>query len=234
MSVTRVKICGIRSLEDARLAVDLGADAIGLLVGQLHTSPDFIGAKEARAIVGEMPPFVATVLVTHLHDREKIAKLVAEVHPSTLQLHGQSAPQDVKALRAQFPSLKISKALHVNAKGVEDQVKEWADFVDAILLDTSSPETDQVGGTGRTHDWNVSAGIVRSLAKPVILAGGLTPSNVAAAIAKVRPFAVDVNSGTKNAAGYKDPEKVRRFIEIAHLAADYSDTDTAASGRMVI
>jgi phosphoribosylanthranilate isomerase len=224
MSVTRVKICGIKSVEDARLAVEFGADAIGLLVGQLHNSPDFITPEQAKHIVGEMPPFVSTVLVTHLHDREKIAELVTDVCPSTLQLHGKSRPADTRFLRQQFPQLKISKALHANAEGVEDEAETWVKYVDAILLDTSSPETDQVGGTGRTHDWAVSAHMVGTLRKPVILAGGLTPGNVANAIAKVRPFAVDVNSGIKNAAGFKDPEKLRRFIEIAHLAGDYTGT----------
>ena len=214
--MTRVKICGIRTAEDAHAAIEAGADAIGLLVGRLHASPDFIEPQLARAIVAEMPPFVSTVLVTHLADANSISALVDTVRPSTLQLHGESKIGDAAALRSSYPHLKIYKALHANRKAVQERVDLWSTHVDAILLDTSAPETDQVGGTGRTHNWAISATIAKTALKPVILAGGLNPSNVALAIAKVRPYAVDVNSGTKNASGYKDHAKMRQFIETAH------------------
>lgn len=223
--MTKIKICGIRNLDDAEKAQRLGADAIGLLVGQKHASPDFISPEAARSIVERQPPFISTVLVTHFDSAESIGELLKVVGPSTLQLHGNSVPEDAVALRDRFPHLKIYKALHANANAqLARQVQLWGAYVDAILLDTYAQATDQVGGTGTTHDWTISANIVRTSLKPVILAGGLTATNVSKAIAAVHPYAVDVNSGTKNAQGFKDENKIRDFIAAVHRSTkDFSD-----------
>jgi phosphoribosylanthranilate isomerase len=213
--MVRVKICGIKRLEDAQLAVQYGADALGFLVGRVHASPDFISANTAKSIIAKLPPFCSTVLVTHLEDAEDILRIARQTRCSTLQLHGDVKPRIAQIIRQGLPYLKIYKALHANEPKIFDLAEAWRNKVDALILDTAARETDQVGGTGKTHDWTISARVVISSPVPVILAGGLTPENVQTAIKLVQPYAVDVNSGTKDATGYKDPEKVRRFIEAA-------------------
>lgn len=211
----RVKICGIKRKEDALLAISYGADAIGLLVGQTHTSDDFIDADTARDIVKALPPFCSSVMVTHLSDVEEIIELARRIGVSTIQLHGDSTPKDVQMIKDALSYLKVYKAIHVTDKSSIENGKQFLPFVDAILLDTANFATGQVGGTGLTHDWSISKKIVEEYGKPIILAGGLNPENVGAAIKAVMPFGVDVNSGTKAEDGYKSPEKLRDFIENA-------------------
>jgi phosphoribosylanthranilate isomerase len=212
--MVRVKICGIRRLEDALVAVGHGADALGFLVGQLHSSPDFISPEAARSIIGKLPPFCTPVLVTHLEKPKGIIDIARTTGCTTVQLQGDVTVKDVDKIRRELPSLKVYKAVHVEGPGVLDTLNQWTN-VDALLLDTAVWELDQVGGTGKTHDWNLSAQAVKVTKLPIILAGGLTPDNVEPAIRLVRPYAVDVNSGTKDPKGYKDPEKVKRFIDAA-------------------
>lgn len=213
--MTRVKICGIQCLEDALLAVRLGADAIGLLVGQRHTSSDFLTPESARAITAALPPFCASVLVTHLNTTDEIAKLVETVQPNTIQLHGQSSPQVARDLRSLFPHLKLVQAIHMTDESSLQDAQPFEEVVDAILTDSVNQQTGQVGGTGLTHDWGLSRRLVETNSLPVILAGGLNPDNVAEAIAAVRPFGVDVNSGVKDSNGRKHSAKLAKFIETA-------------------
>jgi len=215
--MVKVKICGIKRTEDALAAVRFGADAIGLLVGQRHAATDFITADEATAIVKALPPFCSSVLVTHLDRAEEIVPLARSIGVTTIQLHGDSSPEDARAIRENLPHLKLIKAVHVTDAESIEVARRYADSVDAILLDTVNVATDQVGGTGMTHDWGISRRIVETAGLPVILAGGLNPDNVTAAIEAVRPFGVDVNSGTKGPDGFKDMAKLRvngKFVRI--------------------
>ena len=216
----RVKICGIRRVEDADAAIEAGADALGFLVGQVHASPDFIKPELARSIVRSLPPFASTVLVTHLPNPADIIRLAVATECSTIQLHGDTDFRGAAQIREKLPYAKLIKALHVNTRLTPDRARAWGEVVDAILLDTAVPELDQIGGTGKLHDWRVSAEVVHDCPMPVILAGGLTPDNVQAAIKTVHPYGVDVNSGTKNAEGFKDPRKVKAFVRNAKLMAD--------------
>lgn len=212
--MVRVKICGIRSPEDALKAINFGANAVGLLVGQRHESGDFISEERAREIAGILPIFVFPVLVTHLSRPEEIIPLAKSIGVTTIQLHGETTPLQASQIRRQVPHFRIYKAIHV--KGKEESVAtalSFQDAVHAILLDTANPSTNQVGGTGLTHDWGISRYIVENSPLPVFLAGGLNPGNVVEAIQTVRPYAVDINSGVKNAEGLKDYEKLRLFIE---------------------
>lgn len=209
----KVKICGIKRLEDALLAHTYGADAIGILVGQEHASSDFLPPQKAKEIIKGLPPFCTSVLVTHMADAASVISLLTIVAPSCVQLHGESTVNDIQKLRMEFPSLQIIKSIHVTSEESIADAKSYEDEVDAILLDTINMQTNQVGGTGKTHDWRISRKIVESCHVPVILAGGLSPNNVAEAIDTVRPYAVDVNSGTKGSDGFKDAEKLRSFIE---------------------
>jgi phosphoribosylanthranilate isomerase len=211
----RVKICGNKRLEDALEGVKAGADALGFLVGQVHVSSDFISKEAAREIIEKLPPFISTVLVTHLSDVEGIISLAAFTRVSTVQLHGESKVDDILVLREHLPNIKLYKTIHVEDRSAISLASEWDDCVDAILLDTISKTEQKVGGTGKPHDWSVSAEIVRLLHVPVILAGGLDPDNIQDAIKAVQPFAVDVNSGTKGPDGYKDFVKPHTFVEKA-------------------
>jgi phosphoribosylanthranilate isomerase len=186
--MTKVKVCGIRRTEDAALAVRYGADALGFLVGQRHNSPD----------------------------PDEIVRIAKQIRCNTIQLHGDTSPDQAKAIKQLLPYIKTYKSIHVTGTESVAYAQVYQGSVDGILLDTINVATDQVGGTGITHDWSISKTIVESLTLPVILAGGLSGENVAEAIKRVMPFGVDANSGTKGNDGYKDAQKLQSFIENGH------------------
>jgi phosphoribosylanthranilate isomerase len=208
-----VKICGIRRQEDALIAAELGADAIGLLVGQRHNSPDFISATVARDISRALPPWLEAVLVTHVEALDELERLLQESEIRTVQLHSEIAPSSVERFRGRLPNLKIFKSVPVISADSVAYPEAFRTLVDGFVLDSINVATNQVGGTGKTHDWSVSRQIVMRYPKvPIILAGGLNSENVRSAIEYVHPFGVDVNSGTKAPDGFKDPRKMEAFI----------------------
>lgn len=209
----RVKICGVRRVEDALAAVDAGADAVGCLVGLDYASPDSVDPGTARGIFAALPPFVARVLVTHRTGLAEVTALMHESGATVAQLHGDFPTVAIPALREALPYAAIVKSVHVTGDETVAAALAAARSADAILLDTIA--RGRIGGTGTTHDWKISARIAAASPKPVILAGGLSPENVAEAIAQVRPYAVDVNSGTRGADGWKDHAKIRAFINAA-------------------
>ena len=211
-----VKICGIRRHEDALIAAELGADAIGLLVGQRHNSPDFISAAVAREISRTLPPSVEAVLVTHITEVDEIERLLRQSGITAVQLHSEITADSVANLRTRFPDLKVFKSVHVISAESVRYPEGFSKVVDGFVLDTINVATDQVGGTGKTHDWSISQKIVERFPDiPIILAGGLNSKNVRSAIESVHPFGVDVNSGTKGSDGFKDARKMREFIREA-------------------
>ena len=210
-----VKICGIKTVMDAQLAEQCGADAIGVLVGRVHRSKDFITLKTAAEICGTVGPFTATVLVTHFEDPEKILQLAEQVSTSAIQLHSDLPPQTIRMLARKLSPRKIIAKVSVDGPDAIHRARKVSKYADAILLDSINPETKQVGGTGHTHDWTLSAQIVKESSIPVILAGGLTPKNVARAIQRVNPYGVDVNTGVKNRAGGKSQKRIREFLRLA-------------------
>ena len=219
-----VKICGIKRHEDALTAAELGADAVGLLVGQRHNSPDFISAAVARDISRALPPSVEPVLVTHIEDIDELERLLRQSGITTVQLHSEIASSSVERLRGRLPHLKIFKSVHVISADSVAYPEAFRKLADGLVLDSINVATGQLGGTGKTHDWSVSRQIVMRYPEiPIILAGGLNSENVRSAIEYVHPFGVDVNSGTKGSDGFKDARKMREFI----LEAKRSD----ATGR---
>ena len=208
-----VKICAIRRQEDALIAAELGADAIGLLVGQKHNSPDFISATVARDISRALPPSVEAVLVTHVEEIDELERLLHQSEIKTVQLHSAIASSSVERLRGRLPHLKIFKSINIISADSVAYPEAFKKLVDGFVLDSINIATDQVGGTGKTHDWSISRQIVMCYPEiPIILAGGLNSENVRSAIEQVRPFGVDVNSGTKAPDGFKDPRKMEAFI----------------------
>jgi phosphoribosylanthranilate isomerase len=213
--MVRVKICGITSPAEARLAERLGAHAVGLLVGRVHASPDFVEPAAARLIARSLPPFVAAVLVTHVDEPDALVRLASAVPCPVLQLHSDLDGAALRELRPRLEPRKIIGKVSVEDATAVDRAREIEPFVDAIVLDSRDRATNRVGGTGLVHDWSISARIVAAAGVPIILAGGLTPDNVAAAVRAVQPWGVDVNSGVESSDGRKDESRMRRFIEAA-------------------
>ncbi|MFA6569579.1 MAG: phosphoribosylanthranilate isomerase [Victivallales bacterium] len=215
----RIKICGIKTEADVDVVIKSGADAAGFLVGQVHTSTDFILPSTAARLSGTLPPFITPVIVTHLVDAASILDIVKRTGITTLQLHGGSLPEDVRKICDALPGNgKIIFAVHMIKGEIAPSPDEYYPFIDAVLLDSCNMSTGQVGGTGQIHDWALSAQIARTSPVPVILAGGLSPSNVEEAVRTVKPYGVDANSGLKNPEGGRDPELCKAFVVNARRA----------------
>lgn len=199
MSVTRVKICGITNLEDALHAVAAGADALGFVF--YPRSPRAVTPSQVAAIVRELPPFVTTVGLFVNERREVIEQTMASCGLDLIQLHGDETVHD-----SRFEGRRVIKALRIKNAASLLVAEEFA--VAGLLLDAWSNEV--YGGSGECFDWQLLKNFASQ--RPVILAGGLTPQNVAEAVRQVRPFAVDVSSGVEASPGKKDPERVAEFI----------------------
>jgi phosphoribosylanthranilate isomerase len=213
----RVKICGIRDYADLTAALDAGADAVGFLVGQLHPSTDFVELSLARQLAQAVPPFVATVLVTHEQDLVAIALFGETVPTQYIQLHSDLSPEQLAIARERLRPRMVIGKVSVEDESSVRRALEISPVVDAVLLDSINRSTGQVGGTGLTHDWTISSQIRRRIDRPVILAGGLNPNNVREAIEAVRPAAVDVNSGVEEQGGRKSIRRATEFVARVRL-----------------
>jgi phosphoribosylanthranilate isomerase len=189
-------------------AVFAGADAVGFVV-EIDDSRHCLTAGEAADLIELVPVFTKSVAVIAPENVDEAVKLAARTKADVLQVHGSLAPKDLAELKSRVHQ-KLVAAVAAGAAGAgSKEAMRFGMVADAVLLDTMV--NGKLGGTGAVHDWNMSAEIVRSQKVPVILAGGLNPGNVAEAIRKVRPYAVDVSSGTETG-GKKDPEKIRSFV----------------------
>ncbi len=216
---TRVKICGITHADDARLAVALGADALGFIF--YPPSPRAVTEEAARVIIAGLPPFVTPVAVVVNEPVVVVRALLAETGCRIAQLHGDEPPAYLSELG--YPAIK---SLAIGGEADIQAVEAYRE-ARAILLDTRV--AGQRGGTGVTFDWRL-ARAARSCGVPIILAGGLTPENVADAIATANPYALDVSSGVECTPGRKDPEKLRALFAAINAAdRNVPATDTAPS-----
>ncbi len=223
---TRVKICCISSTAEAELAVRLGADALGL-VGDMPSGPGVISDELAREIAAWAPPPVATFLLTSRTRAQEIAEHVAFCGTNTVQIVAHIDPAESERLAALLPaSVRRVQVIHVEGSEALALIDDYAPHVHAFLLDSGRPGlvVPELGGTGRVHDWSVSAAFVRRSPRPVLLAGGLTPGNVAAAIGQVAPYGVDLCSGVRTN-GVLDAAKLARF-----MSAIRPPVDAGASG----
>jgi phosphoribosylanthranilate isomerase len=210
----KVKICGVRTPEDARKCVDAGADALGML---LAPSPRRITVSQAREIAEALPPTVRPVIVMVPSTAAEAITAARAIRPGAIQLQGDEPPEMVAEIKKALPGTCVVKAVHVGEGREMEKALAYEKVADAILLDTMSPNR---GGSGTTHDWAISKKIVASVRKPVILAGGLNPENVADAIRAVRPYAVDVASGVEGEGRVKDAALVEAFIANAKEASN--------------
>jgi phosphoribosylanthranilate isomerase len=198
---TRVKICGITNQEDAESAVAAGADAVGF--NFYVNSPRYLKVETAAKISKIISPAVLRVGVFVNAPDELIFAAIQECGLGMLQFHGEEKPEECTRF-----GLMSMKAFRIRDDGSLDEIKKYK--TDAYLLDAWAP--DEHGGTGRTFNWEL-AQRAQKLGKPIFLAGGLTPENVAKAVRQVRPFGVDVSSGVESSPGKKDHEKMRAFIK---------------------
>jgi phosphoribosylanthranilate isomerase len=212
MNGVRVKICGITRKEDLEAAAAAGADAVGFVVG-VSSSSRTLSLAEAEKLIRRVPPFVKTVLVTVPASLEDLVETCEAVNPDAVQIHGENL-QDVGAVRDKLPAKLLIGAVKAGSPDAVGTLVEAAKMLDAVLLD--SFVQGKHGGTGVVHDWNVSQRVKQLVhPKPLILAGGLNPENVAEAVRTVEPYAVDVSSGVERQPGVKDYQKMVEFVKNA-------------------
>ncbi len=203
--MTRIKICGIMNRAELSQAILAGADGVGFIV-EIDQSRHRLSAKEAADLIKLVPLFTKSVAVIAPVNVERAVQLALKTGADVLQVHGTLSAADLAELKGRVAQKLVAT---VAAGSNLDQIRDYAASADAVLLDTYS--NGKLGGTGAVHDWNKSAAIVKSLKVPVILAGGLNPANVAVAIKKVGPYAVDASSGLETG-GKKDPQKIFSFV----------------------
>ncbi len=197
---TKIKICGITNMEDAMLACEWGADALGFIF--YRKSKRYIAPEIARSVISSLPPFITTVGVFVNHSLEEIIAIKDKTAINMVQLHGDETPEFCSLV-----PLKVIKAIRVKDNLDVDKVAQYP--VQAILFDTYSDA--EYGGTGKSFNWEILQNI--SNLSNIILSGGLSPENVAQAISTVKPYAVDVSSGVEESPGKKDHMKLKKFIE---------------------
>jgi phosphoribosylanthranilate isomerase len=211
MSRTRVKICGITRAADRDDAIQAGADAVGFISGVPVDSPREITAEQVSDLVDGVPPFVTSVLVTMPETVEAAVELHEEAGADAIQIHGTLTPEQIEELQERI-EVPVVAAVDVG----DEEIEAYAAAASAVLVD--STDEDGGGGTGRTHDWDRSRELRESIDSPLILAGGLTPENVADAVEKVDPFGVDTASGVETEGGIKDHDAVEQFTRRAQRA----------------
>jgi len=218
MARTRVKICCMGSTGEADLAIAAGADAIGL-VSAMPSGPGPIDEALICEIASYVPRSMGTFLLTSLTNADDIIAQHARCLTTTIQLVDQIEDGAHEMLRQALPGVRLVQVVHVTGPESIDEARAVEPLVDAILLDSGNPKlaVKELGGTGRTHDWSVSAQLVAAVDVPVFLAGGLRAENVAGAIQQVRPYGVDICSGVRTN-GRLDREKLDSFMAAVRAA----------------
>ncbi|MHA3790603.1 phosphoribosylanthranilate isomerase [Rhizorhabdus wittichii] len=222
---TRIKVCCISSPEEASMAIKAGADALGL-VARMPSGPGPIPDGMIAEVTAFVPPPVATFLLTSETTAEAISAHVRATNPSTVQVVSHIDPAESEKLALLEPHVRRVQVIHVEGPEALDLIPAYSPHVHAFLLDSGRPNAAvaELGGTGRAHDWAVSAAFVQATERPVFLAGGLSSANVADAIKQVRPYGLDLCSGVRTE-GQLDPEKLSAFV----LAVEQTDAELAST-----
>jgi phosphoribosylanthranilate isomerase len=215
---TRVKICCISSVDEALSAVSAGADALGL-VADMPSGPGVIEDELAREIAATVPPDIDTFLLTSRMSGTEIVEHVRYCGTSVVQIVRHIEPTEYQTIIRGLPTIRRVQVIHVESEDALRLIDVYSPLVDAFLLDSGRPsaETEELGGTGRVHDWQISEQFVRMSKKPVFLAGGLAPSNVGEAMRTVRPYGLDLCSGVR-ADGKLDRDKLASFMQAVETA----------------
>jgi phosphoribosylanthranilate isomerase len=216
----RIKICCIASTAEADLAIEAGANVLGL-VSAMPSGPGPIPDDRIERIVRHVGTRAATVLLTSRQDAARIGAQLDRIRPTIVQLVDELPEPDYALLRRSHPDVLLMQVIHVRGADSVAEAERVAPHVDAILLDSGNPgaPVKELGGTGRVHDWAISRTIRKAVSVPLFLAGGLRASNVADAIAAVRPFGVDVCSGVRRD-GRLDVRALKEFVDAATTAGN--------------
>lgn len=222
---TRIKVCCIASPDEARAAIEAGADALGL-VARMPSGPGPIADEQIAEVTAMVPPPIATFLLTAETDADAISAHIRATRPTTVQVVSHIDPAESARLAELEPHVRRVQVVHVEDGRALDLIPLYGPHVHAFLLDSGRPNAAvaELGGTGRAHDWAISAAFVKASPRPVFLAGGLTPENVGRAVKQVRPFGLDLCSGVRTD-GRLDPVKLAAFVR----AAERADRDLAAA-----
>jgi phosphoribosylanthranilate isomerase len=213
-----IQVAGVHDIGETASLLANGVDLVGLPLGLTVNKEDLTEAEAAnisKAFPGKC------CLITYNDSIESISRIARYLRVNYVQLHGDLDPAILPGLREALPGTRFIKSLVVGkvpAAGLKRTLESFAPHVWAFITDTYNPETGAEGATGLTHDWRISRQLVKLSPRPVILAGGLHPQNVARAIAAVRPFGVDVHTGVEDPDGIKDPARVRKFVTTAQSA----------------
>ncbi|WP_304232434.1 phosphoribosylanthranilate isomerase [Jiulongibacter sediminis] len=212
MTRPRVKICCISSIEEAKLAVEYGASALGL-VGHMPSGPGVIGDELIYQIAKAVPPPISTFLLTSETKPQNIIQHYKRVNTTTIQIVDELEKQEYQSLRDELPNVKLVQVIHVIDENSVKEAIEVSKYVDAILLDSGNPNLSikELGGTGRTHNWELSREIRKAIPIPLFLAGGLNKNNVRQAIKTVQPFGLDLCSSVRTE-GQLDRQKLKDFF----------------------
>jgi phosphoribosylanthranilate isomerase len=213
----QVKICCISSLEEAKMAISHGAAAVGL-VGNMPSGPGVISNELIAEIASQVPAHIASFLLTSETDAQAIIQHQRKVLTNTVQIVDALQAGTYAEIKVALPAVKLVQVIHVIGEESLEEALEIAPMVDYILLDSGNPNlaVKELGGTGRTHNWEISRRIVESVPVPVFLAGGLRADNVRAAIEAVQPYGLDLCSGVRTD-GKLDPYKLEKFMEASRI-----------------
>ncbi len=215
-----IQVAGVKDRAEAQLLIDYGVEYIGFPFGLNYHQED-ISQQEAAAIIREFPPTTRAVLITYLNMADDIIKLSQKLGIHIIQLHGEISVEELKRMKKIAPALTIIKSVIVGEGSYTNLFQKlgyYSNWVDFFIVDTYDKETGASGATGKVHDWSISRRLVEESEKPIILAGGLTPTNVSQAIRIVRPAGVDVHTGVEDADGRKNKALVSQFISEARQA----------------
>ncbi len=210
-----IQIAGVIDNEEAEMLMKADVDNLGFPL-RLPVNKEDLTEDEATEVIKIITPPHNAVLITYLNNAEEIIKFCDKLGVNIVQLHGKISREELANLKMLRPEIEVFKSLVVaenNYSELENLVHSLSEFIDAFITDTFDPATGAEGATGKTHDWNISRKLVEISPKPVIIAGGLNPSNVKKAIMEIRHAGVDVHTGVENKSGRKNYELVKRFVE---------------------
>ncbi len=213
-----IQVAGVIDRKEAEMLLAEGVMWLGFPL-RLAVHREDLDETEAAAIIRDLPLGAHGVLITYLDRAADIVSLCDRLGSDAVQIHGDIPTPELARLRQLRPKWFLFKSLVLGRHPLSrlfGLLDEFSDLVDAFITDTFDPETGACGATGKTHDWSLSQALVEASPRPVILAGGLHPGNVAEAIIRVRPAGVDAHTGLENSTGRKDRDRVRRFVEEAH------------------
>ena len=214
MKKPRLKICCISSIKEARIAIDYGASALGL-VGNMPSGPGVIGDALIYQIAKTIPPPISTFLLSSETKAQDIISHYKRANTTTIQIVDALEKSEYEIIRTELPSVKLVQVIHVIDDHSVKEAIEISNFVDAILLDSGNPNllVKELGGTGRTHNWDLSREIKNAISIPLFLAGGINKDNVKQAIETVEPFGIDLCSSVRTD-GKLDPQKLKDFFNV--------------------